>query len=95
MMMTYEEHYAQIRTDNPEMAEYHVRVNALQVAHLERENAATRRNPPRPVRLVPEQGGFVNALFGAIDTTGRMPVVKAKEKEEGDGEAASRPNGEG
>ncbi len=83
--MTYGEYCAQIRADNPEMSEDHVRINARTVARLARQNAAVlRTNPPKAVRLVPlaQPTGFINALYGAIDTTGRMPVVRPKQAEE-------------
>ncbi len=83
--MRYEEWCERIRADNPDMDEYHVRVNARTVARLARQNAADRRNnPPKAVRLVPlaQPTGFINALYGAVDTTGRMPVVRPKQEEE-------------
>lgn len=79
-MPTFEHYYAQIRTDSPEMSELEVRINARQAAHMHAW-LEERRKQPRAVRLLHEHGGFVSALFNAVETTGRMPAVK-KQKEE-------------
>ena len=81
MMATYEEYYELMRAESPDKDELQVRKNALTAANLD---AALRRKRVGVVRLVPveQSAGFINALFGAIDTTGRMPAVKKLEEEE-------------
>lgn len=81
--LTYEEYYEQMRSDSPEKDELTIRKNALTAANLDMALVA-RRKQLGAVRLVPasQPGGFVNALFGAVDTTGRMPVVRPEREEE-------------
>ena len=83
--MKYEEYYEVMRAESPEKDELQVRKNALTAANLDAALQAHRRKQVGVVRLVPvveKPAGFINALFGAVETTGRMPAVHPAEQKE-------------
>lgn len=75
-------YYRQIGLDSPHLDEWTRLLHALQAAHMDGW-LAERKRRIGPVRLVRQESGFVNALFGAVETTGRMPAVRKKEEQAG------------
>ena len=78
--MTYDEYYAQMRADAPDMDEELLWKNAATAALLDKQ-LEQRRKQLGGVRLVAAQepSNFVTALLSNVDTTGKMRAVKPEE----------------
>lgn len=77
----YVRYYQESRADSPHKSDEEARMAALQAAILHVGIEERRKRVPHKVHLV-KPGGFEQALFGAVETTGRMPVVRKSQDEE-------------